>query len=174
MSFKLIAIRPLKECNPNYLKNLKTNQLYKFYNDYIFYDINNQEIIDSENDVSKIAYLENIPEDLFSQGADDAMTNINVSAIVGKNGCGKSAIVELLVASIIKMSLEIKDDFINPENLYNDKDEDKKKENITKYKKSIAQDLNSLNVEMYVFKETWTFWNKSLRSILGYKFSNFC
>ena len=78
MSFKLIAIRPLKECNPNYLKNLKTNQLYKFYNDYIFYDINNQEIIDSENDVSKIAYLENIPEDLFSQGADDAMTNINV------------------------------------------------------------------------------------------------
>ena len=72
------------------------------------------------------------------------------------------------------MSLEIKDDFINPENLYNDKDEDKKKENITKYKKSIAQDLNSLNVEMYVFKETWTFWNKSLRSILGYKYSNFC
>lgn len=45
MSFKLIAIRPLKECNPNYLKNLKTNQLYKFYNDYIFYDNNNQEII---------------------------------------------------------------------------------------------------------------------------------
>ena len=27
---------------------------------------------------------------------------------------------------------------------------------------------------MYVFKETWTFWNKSLRSILGYKYSNFC
>ena len=49
------------------------------------------------------------------------------------------------------MSLEIKDDFINPENLYNDKDEDKKKENITKYKKSIAQDLNSLNVDFSFF-----------------------
>ena len=27
---------------------------------------------------------------------------------------------------------------------------------------------------MYGFKETWTYWNKSLRSILGYKFSNVC
>ncbi|HAY3553685.1 MULTISPECIES: hypothetical protein [Elizabethkingia] len=151
MSFKLLAIRPLKECNPNYLKNLKTNQLYKFYNDYIFYDSHNREVNDSGKDVSKITYQATIPEDLFSQGLGDAKTKINVSAIVGKNGCGKSAIVELLVASIIKMSLEIKDDFINPENLYNDKDEDKKKENIAKYKKSIAQDLNSLNVEIYFF-----------------------
>lgn len=151
MSFKLLAIRPLKECNPNYLKNLKTNQLYKFCNDYIFYDNHNREVNDSGKDVSKITYQATIPEDLFSQGLCDAKTKINVSAIVGKNGCGKSAIVELLVASIIKMSLEIKDDFINPENLYNDKDEDKKKENIAKYKKSIAQDLNSLNVEIYFF-----------------------
>ncbi|PRB04084.1 hypothetical protein CQ046_07600 [Chryseobacterium sp. MYb7] len=151
MSFKLIAIRPLKECNPNYLKNLKTNQLYKFYNDYIFYDINNQEIIDLENDVSKIAYLENIPEDLFSQGADDAKTNINVSAIVGKNGSGKSALIELLVASIVKISLGIKDDFINPENLYDSKDEEKKKELVAKYNESIVKDLNSINVEIYFY-----------------------
>ena len=31
------------------------------------------------------------------------------------------------------MSLEIKDDFINPENLYNDKDEDKKKQRKESY-----------------------------------------
>lgn len=151
MSFKLIAIRPLKECNPNYLKNLKTNQLYKFYNDYIFYDNNNREIKNSENDVNKITNLATIPKDLFSQGVGDAKTNINVSAIVGKNGCGKSALVELLVASIIKMSLEIKNDFINPENLYDNKDEEKKKELIAKYNESITRDLNSINVEIYFY-----------------------
>ncbi len=32
MSFKLIAIRPLKGCNEKFRKNLIPNQIYKFYN----------------------------------------------------------------------------------------------------------------------------------------------
>ena len=35
-------------------------------------------------------------------------------------------------------------------------------------------DCSRVISDVYVFKETWTFWNKSLRSILGYKFINFC
>ena len=32
--FKLIAIKPLKGCDNRFLKNLKTNEIYKFYNDF--------------------------------------------------------------------------------------------------------------------------------------------
>ena len=34
--FKLLAIRPLKDCNPDYLKVLKPNTIYQFYQDYQF------------------------------------------------------------------------------------------------------------------------------------------
>lgn len=33
MSFKIIAIRPLKNCKENIIKNLKINELYFFDND---------------------------------------------------------------------------------------------------------------------------------------------
>lgn len=103
MSFKLIAIRPLTTCNTKFLKNLIPNQIYKFYNNYEFLDKDGREIKCMENyvEVSKIGYEKNyVPEDFYgSEGS-----KINISAIVGKNGSGKSAIVELFITFVNNLS----------------------------------------------------------------------
>ncbi len=90
MSFKLLAIRPLKDCNPKFLKNLKENQVYQFYNDYEFE-------LDENDEVHKITFNQTMPENLFGK-------NINVSAIVGKNGSGKSSLTEILFAFVFYLS----------------------------------------------------------------------
>ena len=56
MSFKLIAIRPLSECNSNFLKNLQPNYIYQLDQNYNFYDFNNNILDDtvSENLIEKI------------------------------------------------------------------------------------------------------------------------
>uniref|UniRef100_UPI00374D2AF4 hypothetical protein n=1 Tax=Flavobacterium sp. TaxID=239 RepID=UPI00374D2AF4 len=62
MSFKLLAIRPLNDCNPKFLKNLKENQVYQFYNDYEFNYFRNdheKEILDIE----KVSEL--IPDNFY-------------------------------------------------------------------------------------------------------------
>jgi len=46
--FKLLAIRPLKGCAPQYIKILKEDTLYKFYNDYAFYNKDGKEVQDDE------------------------------------------------------------------------------------------------------------------------------
>lgn len=152
MSFKLIAIRPLDKCNKKFLKNLIPNQIYKFYNDYEFYS--RQDIIENnaiKRDVTKIIYKSTVPEQLYYQGDDEYKSKINVSAIVGKNGSGKSALVELLVASVVKMSLIIDDNFIDPNNLYYHRDKKILKELIAKYEKSKNEDLISINSEIYFY-----------------------
>ena len=86
MSFKLLAIRPLKGCNKIFLKNLKQDKVYQIYSDYKFHF----EDEDETKDVVKIEKLDqSAPENLYSD-------KINISAIVGKNGAGKSSLVELL------------------------------------------------------------------------------
>ncbi|MEN4760276.1 hypothetical protein ABEG63_08100 [Chryseobacterium sp. C39-AII1] len=105
MSFKLLAIRPLDGCNPKFLKNLQENRIYKFYNDYGFQDSNGNEITDFSKfiEVTKIE-----PNSVnFTNLYGD---KIKVSAIVGKNGSGKSALVELFIACINQISLKLKNE----------------------------------------------------------------
>lgn len=104
MSFKLLAIRPLKDCNEKYLKILQENRIYKFYNDYIFLDKEGNEILDfyKYKSVDKIQNRHSISESFFLQNDDNI--KINVSAIVGKNGSGKSSLVELLITIINNIS----------------------------------------------------------------------
>ena len=149
MSFKLIAIRPLDNCNPKFLKNLIPNKIYKFYNDYDFLDSNNKKITCTNNfvKVNKIEYNPTVPENLYNQGD----TNVNISAIVGKNGSGKSALVELLIASITKVSFEIDANFIKPENLYQHDNIEMYNELVNKYNISKNNDLNNINIEIYFF-----------------------
>jgi predicted ATPase len=107
MSFKLIAIRPLKGCNEKFRKNLIPNQIYKFYNEYEFLDENDKEIKCTENfvEVSKIVKKENnVPEGFYYQGN----TKINISAIVGKNGSGKSSLIELICVAFYNLSVKAK------------------------------------------------------------------
>lgn len=90
MSFKLLAIRPTTGCDSKFLKNLKVNHLYTFYNEFQFKENEKGEIIE--------IYSESmVPNNLFGE-------NISISAVVGKNGSGKSALIELFVASINQFS----------------------------------------------------------------------
>ncbi len=114
MSFKLLAIRPLEGCNKKFLKNLEINRIYKFYNDYEFIlDKNQKEVIE-------IKHNPTVPEKLFYQQRENGTDlPINISAIVGKNGSGKSALVELLYVAFYNFAVENKI-FKNLNNLKNE------------------------------------------------------
>jgi len=95
-NFKIIAIKPLESCDPKYLKILKKNQLYTFYNDFKF-----------SKDCSTIEYCKSVPSSLFDIGGGNP--RINVSAIVGKNGSGKSTITDMLLMAINNISFVFKE-----------------------------------------------------------------
>lgn len=94
-NFKLIGIRPHKNCGEKFLKVLEPGRLYQFYNDYEFFiDRNNVNKFDGVNgDILSFKYNPTVPNDLYKIGD----LNINVSAVVGKNGTGKSTLIELLL-----------------------------------------------------------------------------
>ena len=108
--FKLLAIRPLEGCDPKFLKNLKEGIVYKFYQDYEYY------IKDGEkelclNHINYKSYKEkkivrikspNQEVDFYSNGE----MKINISAVVGKNGSGKSALTELFLKAMFDLSIE--------------------------------------------------------------------
>jgi ABC-type transport system involved in cytochrome bd biosynthesis fused ATPase/permease subunit len=95
--FKLLAIRPLKGCNSELLKSLKGNTLYQFYQDYTFIFENNN----SSKDVVSITYKQTVPDTLYNS----KNLSINIAAILGKNGSGKSSLIELLFATIYNISV---------------------------------------------------------------------
>jgi hypothetical protein len=73
----------------NYLKNLKEEKkIYCFNNHYSF----------PQDDFSKIEYNREKDVELYSLSLSDSKTKIpvNICAIVGENGSGKSALIELL------------------------------------------------------------------------------
>jgi len=96
--FKLLAIRPTDNCNVEFLKNLQKDIFYKFYNDFNFYTDEN------DNDVVQINHISKVPASLYG-------TNISVSAVVGRNGSGKSTIVELFNLFVFCLSEHL--DLIN-------------------------------------------------------------
>lgn len=87
---KLIAIRPLKDCNPDYLKLLSTEETYFLCNNYE---------IDKEDRITETSGL---PIGFFST----KKPNINVQAIVGKNGSGKSTLIELFFGAINNIAFD--------------------------------------------------------------------
>jgi energy-coupling factor transporter ATP-binding protein EcfA2 len=97
-SFKLIAITPLLGCNRKFCKNLTIGKAYQFYNNY------NILISKDNSKIKKVNKLENGPPlDLYSlkNGIE-----LNFSAVVGKNGTGKSTLFELLYYLIYLISTE--------------------------------------------------------------------
>jgi hypothetical protein len=81
---KLISLKPLIGCSKDYLKTLKEDENYVFDKAY-----------DTQSD-DKIVVNKEIALSLY----DFHDLNINIHAIVGKNGTGKSTLVELLFAII--------------------------------------------------------------------------
>lgn len=88
MSFKIIALEVLNECSSKHSKNLIKNSPYTFYKNYK---------IKREN---KSETIEVISEDFDLYSKENNNPKINISAIVGKNGSGKSTIVELMIKAI--------------------------------------------------------------------------
>lgn len=97
--FKLIAIRPLEGCNTKFLKVLKAGEIYQFYNDYHF-KFNND---GKKKEVVSIEYIPTVPDNLYDVGD----LKVNISAIVGKNGSGKSSLLELLFLATYKIGIEL-------------------------------------------------------------------
>lgn len=105
MNFKLLAIRPLDKCGEKFLKNLQKNRIYKMYNDYAFYSNDNfVDDFDITNPqysvIDNIEFKNTLPQNFFGP-------KVNVSAIIGKNGSGKSSLVNLVVAAINQMSIKL-------------------------------------------------------------------
>jgi len=102
--FKLIAIRPLINCDQKFIKNLIPGKIYQFYNDYNFININ-KEVVKQEDEVFNVLYNSKIPYNLYEiETADGNLINVNISALVGENGSGKSSLLEFFFRSCYVMS----------------------------------------------------------------------
>ena len=88
--FKILALRPLTNCSAGIRKILEIDQFYFFDNSY-----------QPNRDHSWIEKRENvfeyIPQDFFytKQDQKSSLEQVNVQAVVGKNGDGKSTLTEL-------------------------------------------------------------------------------
>lgn len=94
MSLQIIAIKPLKGCNQDYLKLLKEDFIYYFYREFSI-DVNSEEI----------SFEKKIPNGLYDVTTiNDRKIKVNISAVSGKNGSGKSTLIELLFLAINNFS----------------------------------------------------------------------
>jgi hypothetical protein len=89
MGFKLIAIKPLDSLIDN-LKIIKPDKYYYFYNNYTI-------------DGSSITKVDSISDHLYSHNG----LKIYLSAIVGKNGSGKSSLIELLIRAMNNLASQL-------------------------------------------------------------------
>lgn len=99
-NFKIIAIKALDECNSNFTKVLEKEKLYYFYSDY--------EITKNNEGIELIKVNEDIVDGIFNENEIKNNVSINISAIVGKNGSGKSSIIELLFRAINNIACNYK------------------------------------------------------------------
>jgi len=91
MNFKIIAARPLKGCDTNILKNLTTDQFYFFDNNYN---------VDLDGDFIKKRNGNSLAQNFFYNSdlsIDSTLKYVNIQGLVGKNGEGKSSLIELLI-----------------------------------------------------------------------------
>jgi hypothetical protein len=95
--FKLLAIRILPDTNVRFLNNLKVGVIYKFYQNYSFNDENNIEISKDNGNLKsvKVIIAEKEHDQLHLYSPKENV-NINVCAVVGENGSGKSSLVDTL------------------------------------------------------------------------------
>ncbi|WP_353101605.1 hypothetical protein [Myroides odoratus] len=95
-NFKLIGIVPLKGCDSKFLKNLNIGVPYLFYNNY---DIN---VDTDKNTIKNITTKQSsVPTTMYNLHNG---INVNVSAIVGANGSGKSSLIELFYYFVYAIS----------------------------------------------------------------------
>jgi hypothetical protein len=142
----IIALKPLKYCDTTYTKNLQKNTFYLLDNSYTITHNGNTIKYDSLNDI-----------DLYST---EQGIKINIQAIVGKNGQGKSSLTELLAMIIAKIALQ---NNILQLSKFNQNEQD-----------IIARELDKLSLQLY-FKTDKLYkihCHKKNTYIYEYKFEN--
>ncbi len=88
-NFKLIAARILSGCKESYVKCLKEGIFYYLNNDFVIAD-------DGETITRRSAYIDPLDDKFFCLN-EKSNLEINLSAIVGKNGDGKSSLIEIII-----------------------------------------------------------------------------
>jgi len=147
MSFKLIAIRPLSGIASKYLKNLLAGEVYNLCNDYSLLN-RHAKAVSLDEDVYSIEYKQTVPGNLYSvTKINGDTTNINVSAVVGKNGAGKSSLMDLLLHSIFVVSRSL--DFVNPENFTEPITNNLERDELKAYNDELNEIKTGLKVEIY-------------------------
>lgn len=84
--FKILAVKILPGCSSHIRKVLFENKWYLFYKDYE---------VTQDGKWLKTKDVKSVPADFYH--VSDTSPNISISAIVGKNGDGKSSLIELIV-----------------------------------------------------------------------------
>ena len=108
-SFRLVAIRPYSESSKDALKALHPDTTYFLVGDYKDKYENGK-----WDGIVKSKEVEPLPDNFFSINVLDEnkmplkMPYVNVSAIVGKNGCGKSSLIEFLIRLINNLAIKQK------------------------------------------------------------------
>lgn len=97
--FKLLAIRPLVGCSTKILKGLKEGMIYQFHRDEFSLDFINSK--NTNSDVKVIRIVKKKEVRLY----DLDNLKINISAIVGKNGSGKSSLIDLFYSFCYSISV---------------------------------------------------------------------
>lgn len=88
-SFRLLALHIDRDCEPKLLKNLKKDYTYYFISGYKYSSDNGGlELVDT---------AQKLPEGFFSPGSDIGKPILNFSVIVGKNGDGKSSLIDMVI-----------------------------------------------------------------------------
>ena len=109
--FRLLAIRPLLDCDDNFLKGLDPNGVFSFYSNYSYLNKKGEKVLNDEP-VEKII----VDDDAFNIYEGEVNnTSINIAALVGRNGSGKSTLLELFYVTCYAIALEKK---IIPDNKY--------------------------------------------------------
>lgn len=126
--FKLLAIIPLKGCESRFKKNLQIGQVYKFYHNYeIILNNDNSNVLSvNKRNVQKFDNLYNLKNGI----------QVNVSAIVGMNGTGKSTLIELFYFFIYALGIKNKH---NNESILK-----RNSSKLHKYWRGITEDLERL------------------------------
>lgn len=89
-TFRIIGIRILQGCSPAIAKILKPNKTFFLCEGYR--EVKNSLLVEKDTDCATSALR------IYDvKGADDKTVAVNISAIVGKNGDGKSSIVEIAI-----------------------------------------------------------------------------
>lgn len=99
-AFQLLGVKVLEGCSPSIRKLLKVGETYLLTTEYQLDSQNECNLIyvGTENRIAGCMY--------DVRGTDGSIIGINIQAIVGKNGDGKSSIVELILRIINNFAID--------------------------------------------------------------------